>query len=84
MNQVLVEPAARPKAIDATGDCPSPHSGRRIDSFLAELEQMTAQERISASRYSFDRWERSVYAGRYPTEAPTINGELEWIAATLV
>jgi hypothetical protein len=26
------------------------------------------------------RWERWIYAARYPDEVPTVNGELEWIA----
>lgn len=56
---------------------------QRLDAFVAELGQMTPEERIRASRYSFDGWERSVYAARYPDEVPLVNGELEWIAATL-
>jgi hypothetical protein len=30
-----------------------------------------------------NRWERGVYAARYPEEVPTVNGELEWIAFTI-
>lgn len=56
---------------------------QRLNAFLAELRQMTPEERIRASRYSFDGWERSVYAARYPDEVPLVNGELEWIVATL-
>jgi len=56
---------------------------RRLDAFLAELRQMTPEERIRASRYSFDDWECWAYAARYPDEVPLVNGELEWIAATL-
>lgn len=56
---------------------------RLVDSFLAELEKMTPEERIRASRYSFNRWERWVYAARYPDEVPLVNGELEWIALAL-
>lgn len=56
---------------------------RPIDSFLSELRRMTPQERIRASRYTMTRHERYVYAARYPDEVPTLNGELEWIAATL-
>lgn len=55
----------------------------RLGRFVAELRQMTREERIRASRYSFDHWERWVYAARYPDEVPLINGEFEWIAATL-
>lgn len=56
---------------------------RLVDSFAAELAKMTPEERIRASRYSFNRWERWVYAARYPDEVPTVNGELEWIALAL-
>lgn len=56
---------------------------RAIEPFLAELARMTPQERGRASRYSFNRRERWVWAGRYPDEAPLLNGELEWIASTL-
>lgn len=55
----------------------------RIDRFLGELRRMAPEERIRASRYTMNRWEYSVYAGRFPDEVPTINGELERIAATL-
>ncbi len=54
-----------------------------LGEFLIELERMTPEERIRASRYSLNLRERSVYAARYPEEVPTVNGELEWIAATL-
>lgn len=57
---------------------------RLIDRFLAELRTMTPEERIRASRYSFNRWERWVYAARYPDEVPLLNGELEWIAKNLL
>ncbi|HXV04664.1 MAG TPA: hypothetical protein VFP23_02025 [Solirubrobacterales bacterium] len=53
---------------------------RLIDRFVDELRKMTAEERVRASRYSMNRWERWVYAARYPTEVPLVNGELEWIA----
>lgn len=56
---------------------------RLVDSFAAELAKMTPEERIRASRYSFNRWERWIYAARYPDEVPTVNGELEWIALAL-
>jgi hypothetical protein len=41
---------------------------------------MRREERIRAARYSFNRWERNIWAGRYPEEVPLINGEVEWIA----
>lgn len=56
---------------------------RRLDAFVAELRKMTPDERIRASRFSFNRWERWVYAARFPEEVPLVNDELEWIAATL-
>jgi len=54
---------------------------RPIDSFLSELRRMTPRERIEASRYTMTLHERYAYAARYPDEVPTLNGELEWIAA---
>ena len=56
---------------------------RPIDAFLSELDRMSAEERIRASRYSMTLHERNVYAARYPDEVPLVNGELEWIALTL-
>jgi hypothetical protein len=56
---------------------------RLLEPFLFELRRMTPTERIEASRYTMNRWERWIYAARYPDEVPTLNGELEWIAATL-
>lgn len=53
---------------------------RLVDRFADELRKMTAEERVRASRYSMNRWERWVYAARYPDEVPLVNGELEWIA----
>jgi hypothetical protein len=60
-----------------------PETQSPTDRFVAELRRMTPQERINTSRYTMNRWERSVYAARYPDEAPTVNGELEWIAVDL-
>jgi len=54
-----------------------------MDSFLSELRRMTPQERVEASRCTMNGHERAVYAARYPDEAPTVNGELEWIALRL-
>jgi hypothetical protein len=53
---------------------------RLVDRFADELRKMTTEERVRASRYSMNRWERWVYAARYPDEVPLVNGELEWIA----
>ncbi len=46
----------------------------------SELDRMSAEERIRGSRDSFSRWERSIWAARYPEEVPLVNGEFEWIA----
>ena len=51
----------------------------RLDAFLARLDGMTSEERIRASRYSFNRWERQIWAQHYPEEVPLVNGEVEWI-----
>jgi hypothetical protein len=61
----------------------APSTDRKLDGFLAELRRMTPEERIRASRYSMNRREYWIYAARFPDEVPTINGELELIAATL-
>lgn len=55
----------------------------RRAAFLGRLARMSSEERLRASRYEFDRWQRSTWAGRYPEEAPTVNGEVEWIALHL-
>jgi len=58
---------------------------RVIDGFVAVLQRMTPEERIRASRHGgFTRWERWVWAARYPDEIPLINDEFEWIARNLV
>lgn len=65
---------------------PRPHSiggqGTR-SSFLARLRRMSRSERVLASRYQFSLRERNIWTAHYPDEVPRINGEFEWIAATL-
>jgi hypothetical protein len=57
---------------------------RLIDGFLALLRRMTPEERIRASRHGgFTRWERWVWAARYPEEVPLVNDEFEWIASNM-
>lgn len=52
-----------------------------VEGFVSVLRRMSAEERISASRHGgFTRWERWVWAARFPDEVPLINGEFEWIA----
>lgn len=55
----------------------------RREAFLARLRRMSAEERLRAARHEFDRWQRSIWAGHYPDEAPIVNGEVEWIARRL-
>jgi hypothetical protein len=57
--------------------------GRPTQRFPFELEQMSAEERIEASRHGFSRRERTIWAARYPDEVPLVNGEFEWIALRL-
>jgi hypothetical protein len=58
-------------------------SGRR-QAFLAELGQMSEEERVRAARHgSFSRWERSIWAAQFPEQVPLVNGEVEWIALRL-
>jgi hypothetical protein len=48
------------------------------------LDRMTPVERLRAYRSgAFDRRERTIWAARFPEEAPLLNGELEWIARDL-
>lgn len=55
----------------------------RRKAFIARLDRMSCEERLRAARYEFDRWQRAIWAGRYPEEVPVINGEVEWIALRL-
>ena len=83
----ITKPTVENDAHTLTHDRPSGQSAqsteRNLDSFLAELRRMTPDERIRASRYTMTRREYWIYAARFPDEVPTINGELELIAATL-
>lgn len=84
--QTPLEERCESKSASTSESLADPHvrePEKRIDAFLIELRKMTPQERIRASRYTFTRWERYVYAARFPDEVPLLNGELEWIAATL-
>lgn len=54
-----------------------------LESFLARLQEMTVEERVRASRHTFNQRERRVWAARYPDEVQVINGAPEWIAVTL-
>jgi hypothetical protein len=60
---------------------PGPAERRRA--FIAQLDRMSPQERLRASRYSFERWQLILWAARYPEEAPLVNGEYEWVATRL-
>lgn len=69
-----ISAAAIPAATDARG---------KLAAFLTRLRGMSKSERILASRYQFSLWERNVWTAHYAEEVPRINGEFEWIAATL-
>jgi hypothetical protein len=52
--------------------------------FPTLLDRMTPVERLRAYRSgTFSARERSIWAARFPEEAPLLNGELEWIARSL-
>jgi hypothetical protein len=68
-------PRAQPA--DAVDDL-APAERRRA--FLARLGRMSPEERLRAARYEFAPWQRGLWLARYPEEAPTVNGECEWIA----
>lgn len=76
-------PRPGPSAIAGAADRDSLTPAERRKAFIARLDRMSSEERLRASRYEFDRWQRSVWAGRYPEEVPTVNGEVEWIARRL-
>ena len=65
---------------DSISGLDSHRAESKIDAFVSELWKMTSDERVRASRYSFNRWELWVWAARFPDEVPLINGEYEWIA----
>lgn len=57
---------------------------RRREALLAHLARMSRHERLLSARHGhFDRRERSLWAARFPGEAPLLNGEYEWIALGL-
>jgi hypothetical protein len=59
-------------------------SPERLQIFLSHLARMSVEERVRAARHgSFDRWERAVWAARFPEQVPLVNGEVEWIALSL-
>jgi hypothetical protein len=82
LDTLLAEPESREHALtyEALRGRDVHEAERLVDRFADELRKMTAEERVRASRYSMNRWERWVYAARYPDEVPLVNGELEWIA----
>jgi hypothetical protein len=67
----------------ATAWEPDLTSAERRRAFLARLARMSSQERVRAARFEFDREQRSTWAGHYPEEAPTVDGEVEWIGLAL-
>jgi hypothetical protein len=83
ITQPRVESDAHTLTYDQLSGLSVQQAERKLDSFLAELRQMTPQERIGASRHTMNRWEYWVYAARFLDEVPLVNGELERIALTL-
>lgn len=69
----------RSSAPSSNGGAPTA-SAEAEDSLLARLDRMGSRQRIREYRSGrFTRHERAVWASRYPEEAPTVNGEFEWI-----
>lgn len=53
----------------------SEEAERIVEGFVSILRRMTREERISVSRHGgFTRWERWVWAARFPDEPPLVNG----------
>ncbi len=72
--------ASSPEQIEGAGGL---SAAERRKVFVARLDRMRPEERLRAARFEFDRTERAIWAGRYPEEVPTVNGEVEWIALRL-
>ncbi len=50
-----------------------------------QIDALGPQRRLALYRRGeLTRQERFIWAGRYPEEIPRVNGEIEWIALTLV
>jgi hypothetical protein len=61
-----------------------PQAKIRLLAFPDLLDRMTSVERLRAYRCgAFSPHERTIWASRFPEEAPLLNGELEWIARSL-
>jgi hypothetical protein len=60
----------------------SPPRDRR-SRFLSRLHRMSEAERVLAGCTEFSLWELNVWTSHFPDEVPRINGEFQWIAATL-
>jgi hypothetical protein len=68
----------------APKQAPSVNAPERLATFLAHLARMSVEERVRGARHgSFDRWERAVWAARFPEQVPLVNGEFEWIALAM-
>jgi hypothetical protein len=60
-----------------------PQPGFQLLAFPHLLDRMTPTERLRGYRSgTFSRRERTIWAARFPEEAPLLNDELEWIART--
>ena len=82
-NSIRVRPHRRKRMVrDAHGSAPTP---QEVDAraFLRDIERMSVAERIYASRWSWTLRQRNLWAAHFPGEQPLLDGELEWIAATL-
>jgi hypothetical protein len=70
---------------------PSPQRSRSAEDRSDEpldfpdlLDRMTPAERLRAYRCgTFSAHECTIWAARFPEEAPLLNGEFEWIARSL-
>jgi len=80
----IIERGEQPLSHEVLAGRAALDADRLVNDFLSVLSRMTPQERISASRHGgFTRWERWVWAARFPDEVPLVNGEYEWIARGL-
>ncbi len=77
--------APKRRAVAPTPAPPIPLTARRRRrAFLRRLDRMSPKQRLRAAHKGrFTRGELTLWAARYPEEAPLVNGELAWIVAGL-
>jgi hypothetical protein len=57
-----------------------------VAAYVQRLKRLHPEERLRLYRRpgGMSRWERWIWAARWPGEVPLVNGELEWIALSSI